>query len=276
MKTILKVFVVALMLILVNNISAQTIREKKQVQLLSKEISSLNKEIRNLQNSLLFDYSLDITELYKVNSLLILRLKSEVDSLRVQNIQDSLKMCKKRIKILEMETIPVDRAEVALEISNKKRRAQDLENEKDNIFVRYSTSRALPDELTRKERIIRTRTNVVRRDDLVLRKIENNISSSSSAMIDPSGSNSGYKIILANDYATPISFVINPVNGGEKKVVLLEARTKMNVYLISGMYLVSFNKGGTQFGESRPLTVNGVVHVYKGEECFGFAYMPRY
>ncbi|GEM_PF-4625553 len=115
---------------------------------------------------------------------------------------------------------------------------------------------------------------------LVIKKKEASLSNSaSSPSINPSGtpeSHAGYKVILANDYPLPINFIIRPINGGEKKSVMIAPSKKSNIYLIPGRYLVSFLKGGTQYGSDELLTIDGAAHIYNGEDCFGFAYMPRY
>ncbi|MDP2944474.1 MAG: hypothetical protein Q8N57_02790 [bacterium] len=199
-------------------------------------------------------------------------------------LNNEIKRTNKEIPILENGLLSdklasVDRTAILYKIDGKKEKIADLKQERENIFRRYATTVGVPKELSRRGLNRRQRPYTLRREDLVLQKIEANIASSSSASINPSGSsvaNSGYKIIVANDYPLPVSFIIRSVNGGDRKTVLLGPSKKADIYLIPGSYLVSFERGGTQYGSDRLLTIDGATHIYNGEECFGFAYMPRF
>lgn len=156
--------------------------------------------------------------------------------------------------------------------------------ERENIFRRYATASDVPKELTPREFRRRQRADFLkiteRKDEIIIKKIEASISSPSSPgspSIDPSGSsvaNAGYKVIVANDYPLPIKFTFQPLDGRQNESVLVNPSKKEVKYLLPGKYLVSFEGGGNSLNKT--LTVDGTVQVYKGEDCFGFAYMPRF
>lgn len=160
-----------------------------------------------------------------------------------------------------------EKLEIEAQLLLTKKQIFTLKEEKDNIFSRYVTSTDVPDEITSFEKHARRRANVIKREDLVLKKIKNNISSTE---VIPSG----YKVILNNEYYCPITFAVNSMDGGENTSFNLRSKEKLNVYLLPGVYLVSFLRGGTQIGFSVRMTIDGQKRVYQGEECFNFAYMP--
>jgi len=114
---------------------------------------------------------------------------------------------------------------------------------------------------------------------LASKKMKKNSSSSSLRSFDPpnfSAAKPGYKVILDNPYKLPINFVIYSINGGEKITVLLGTNERTNIYLVPGEYRVSFLREGIRYRSDKLLTIDGTSHVFRGEDCFGFAYMTSY
>ncbi len=274
-----KIVVLLSLAIMATSALAQTVQEKKQIRALEGEIRKIKRGVAILENTLSFDYSDQISALNSRNLVLVKMISIEKDSIRRSKLEDSISINKETAARLAYRSISVNRKDVQNDIDAKKDRIADLEKERDNIFFRYATTRAVPAEISPRELRRRQRSNFLRRDDLVLEKIEANISGTpSSASISPSNSsvsNAGYKVILANDYFLPISFIIRPINGGEKKTIVVSAAKKDVIYLIPGRYEVDFFQGTNPHGTDI-LTIDGSVQRYKGEDCFGFAYMPQF
>lgn len=143
-----------------------------------------------------------------------------------------------------------------------------LQARRDSIIFGFITSNDVPRELTPKEFDARSRGNVVRRQELVLGKIEANISESA---INPSG----LKVIVANEYWLPITFKFEPLDGGERFSINLPPRGKEYVFLIPGRYLVRYLNGGKEICLPVELNLDGSKHNYRGEYYFGYVYMPK-
>lgn len=274
-----KIVVLLSLAIMATSALAQTIQEKKQIRALESEIRKIKRDAAILENKLSFDYSDQISALNSRNVVLVKMISIEKDSARRAKLEDSISINKETAARLAYRSISVDREDVQQDIKVKNKKIASLEKERDNIFFRYATTRSVPVELSPRELKRRQRSNVLRREDLVLAKIEANISaSSSSTSINPSNSSvssAGYKVILVNDYVLPVSFVIRPIDGGEKKTIIVPASKKDVVYLIPGRYEVSFFQGAN-LHNTDILTVDGSTHRYDGEDYFGFAYMSRF
>lgn len=274
-----KNLLVLVMVVMTTSLFSQTSQEKRQVNALDNEIEKTKKEISILEKSLLSDYSDKIDELDIKNVSLTKRIVLEKDSLRREVLKDSLRINKKTVALLSGKSIPVDQDAVQYEIGGKTKKITDLEQERENIFRRYATASDVPKELSRRELNRRQRAYVIRREDLVLQKVEANISSSASPSINPSNSpttNAGYKIILANDYVLPTLFTISPLNGGDKTSALVDPHQTTEMYLLPGVYEVSFFSGDSSSEKTDILKVDGSKRIFRGKEYFGGAYMPRF
>lgn len=274
-----KIVVLLSLAIMATSALAQTIQEKKQIRALESEIRKIKRDVAILDNKLSFDYSEQIAALNSRNVVLVKMISVEKDSVRRAKLEDSISINKEAAARLAYRSISVDRKDIQYDIEAKKNKIADLEKERDNIFFRYATSRAVPAELSPRELRRRQRANILRREDLVLEKIEANISnSSSSASISPSKSsvsNAGYKVIVANDYPLTATFIITSIDGGDSKSVVLESSKRTDIYLLPGKYVVSTLIGGRQSGLERVMTVDGRVDIFKGETCFNFIYKDR-
>jgi hypothetical protein len=132
--------------------------------------------------------------------------------------------------------------------------------------------RKIPTEVNRIDYKQRGRSYDLRRDDLVLTKIEQNINSA----ISPGGQEGGYKVIFDNQYVEPVNFVLRSINGSARKAIMVSPGIRQTKYLFPGKYVVEFYVNGRLSGAPRPLTIDGQTSDYQGETCFGFVYMPRF
>jgi len=135
----------------------------------------------------------------------------------------------------------------------------------------------IPRQMSRLTKNRHRNSNVVRREELVLGKIENNIGSTSTAAIDPARQETGYKVIFDNKNSQSVTFILNPLDGGERLAINLAPRTRVVNYILPGRYLVYFYVNGRKREDlSAPLTIDGTRHQYEGENCFGFVYKARF
>jgi hypothetical protein len=158
----------------------------------------------------------------------------------------------------------------SLAIQDKKTRVEELQGRRNEIFDR-ATSVEIPGEVSPCELRKRSRGNYLRREEVVLSKVEGNLT-----VVQPSGLKAGYKVIVSNEYYMPTTFLITPVNGGDKTSLLLDQDRRETIFLTPGSYTVTFLNGGNPIGRSAVFNIDGSVHNYKGEECFAFVYMPRW
>lgn len=280
MKNIM--LLLAMAVVTASSAFGQTKQELRQIEAIDKEIKKTKKEILELQKTLSFDRSDRINQLKEVGK----SIKAERDSIKRQSIilwadsilivklSDSLAVIREEVIRLSYQSIEDNSTSVMKKIDKKRQKISDLENERDNIFFGYATTRKAPKEVSRKELRLRQRGDIVRRQDLVLEKIEADLYSSGDSIGD--SSKMGLKVIIDNEYCLPISFILAPMDGGDRKSVMLNPAQRQVVYLIPGRYYVSYMRSGNQLGENRILTVDGSSHIYKGESCFGYVYMPRY
>jgi len=170
-------------------------------------------------------------------------------------------------KLADKALSAVKKAEIEKQIAELKVQIYDLGKSKDKIASDYINSTAsIPVELTELEKTRRQRANTLKREAMVMEKIQQNISSVDVAK--------GYKIILDNQYYMPITFSFHPLDGGERVSFNLKSGEMERAYLLPGTYEVEFLSGGSPVGNSVKMTINGEKKYYHGEECFNFAYVP--
>ncbi len=224
----------------------------------------------------------------------IKKLKLELDSVSklesgdfVQNELAYLKSCQdKRAELLKAGIqISGTSAPVALNIKKaitpvdapKKAETQKVvkaddskKSEAKEEIVEKEINRTVPVEVSRYNKNRRSRANVLRVDELVISKIEQNISSA----ISPGGQESGYKVIFDNMYMRPATYIVTSA-GMARLAVTVEAKTRRTKFLMPGVYMVETYINGKKQELVNKLTIDGQVHDYKGESCFNFVYTPR-
>lgn len=142
-----------------------------------------------------------------------------------------------------------------------------LQARRDSIIFGFITGNDVPRELQPRELDARLRGNVIRRQELVLGKIETNMSETATSP--------GLKVIVANDYWLPVTFKFEPLDGGEKISINISSGRKEYLSLIPGQYLVHYLNGGKEISRPAVLNLDGSKHNYQGEHCFGYVYMPK-
>jgi len=276
MKKIIVVFAAILM---ANCLFGQTKQESRQMKALENEIQKTKGEIFQLENSLKSDYSDEINELDQHNADLKARIMSESDSLRREGLKDSLLINQKKVAWLSSKSTPVDQAAAQFAIDNKMEKIDNLEKEREIIFYGYTTAASLPKEFSPKELRRRQRAYVIRREELVLGKVERNLSSFAPSSLNNSSNSpatdNGLMVIVDNQCPLFVKFQFSPLDGGERRSIGVDPTKMETIYLTPGKYTVAMYKGGN-FTEEHILHINGEKHLYRGKECFGFVYMSRY
>ena len=131
--------------------------------------------------------------------------------------------------------------------------------------VRTNPDNPIPFVMTRLQMRRRLQSNVIRRQELVFKKLEQN---------PVYGSELGFKGIIDNKYAYPVTFKFTPLDGGESKSVFVLAGKMQIETLVPGTYAVQFLDGGRELCSPSIFTVNAVINSYGGTPCHWFAYMP--
>lgn len=254
--------------------SQATRQEEKQLALLEKEITRLENIINQEEKSFAKNKHEVQFELWK--KLRALEIQS--DPRRAASVAEIewLKSEMERIK-LQIDSVESIPSSSNSELDYKKKQLVYLQNQRDEMIQNFlSPDLAIPREMGPVTKNRRLRSNVVRREELVLAKIENNIGSSGAA-INPVDSPQGYKVIFDNKYSLSTTFVLVPLNGGERVAISLSPKTRQNVFVLPGKYLVEFIVNGRKWEElTSPLTIDGTSHLYEGELCFGFVYKSKF
>lgn len=132
--------------------------------------------------------------------------------------------------------------------------------------------RAIPTRLTKLDRNQRVRGFESRLDELVIAKVENNLN----VAVNPSGQNSGYKVIFDNMYVEPVNFIARAVNGIGEFSSMIPPKSMETEYLLPGVYMVEIYINGRMSGQPRKMTIDGQERKYKGMSCFNYAAAPRF
>jgi|GEM_PF-6323729 len=114
------------------------------------------------------------------------------------------------------------------------------------------------------------------RQEMVLNKIKGNISlNSESPGTIISGKNAqGYQGIARNDDYRTVMFKIIPLNGGEKKDVIVDSGKSEIFELIPGSYMVRYFERGYEVGNPSTFTIDGQLKIVSGINYFFYMIMP--
>lgn len=231
---------------------------------LSREIGKLTTEIERFENSR--DRGEDLYLLSLKRSLEQRKRGFHLFLKRASSVEEVEKE-KEEISKLEAQiaTIEAERAQVGEEnLQNLKHQLATLQAEQ------KATYREVPVELTALRRNRRLNANVLRRQEIGLKALEQRTSAGGAApnfVID--------KIIIDNKNSRPANFIFRPLDGGEKLAVSLAPKSKETHCLIPGSYQVEILVNGYLQGIHR-LTIDGSLSYYEGEPCAGFAYTSAY
>jgi hypothetical protein len=156
------------------------------------------------------------------------------------------------------------------QLAYKRDRITKLEAQKELIFWHYTTSTDISDEMSSCELAARTRANIAKREKMVLDRVRANINESD--LVDSVG---GYKVVVKNNYSQDVNYIICPKNGGDQTSVYLASGEKKIIYLLPGSYWVHYQPNGVEAGDPVALNVDGSIHYYSQEKCFGYIFASR-
>jgi hypothetical protein len=247
---------------------SQTRQEKRQMRILEKEISKVEKEVLEMERSLEKDKNEYLFTLKK-------ELKEVKQISDPSNAKDAetVKWGKKRIEEINSEIDSTQSIYSSFSLDLKRQKLGNLQDRREEMIASWTSSGyKIPREMTILTHNRRLRANEVRREELVLSKIENNINQE----ISPASSEGGYKVIFDNKYSLTTTFILKGVDGGQRMAVALSGKTKERHHVIPGQYFVEYIVGGRKLSTVSKLTVDGEKHWYESEPCFGFVYKSRY
>jgi len=267
MKQIVVFLVLVIVAIASQSVWGQTAQEKSQMRFLEKEIDNLKNEIVDLEKGLEKEKAMAVFQLKKE----VKQLEMQADPKRAQTVEEIESAKKSKVQI-EAKIDSVESIYSYWELEMKKEELDNLKEKRKEILASWVDSDEIPKELTILTKNRRLRANTIRREELVLSKIEDNISQ----QISPSGSEGGYKVIFDNKYSLGTTFILRGVDGGQRLAISLSPRTKERHYVLPGRYLVEYIVNGRKLSVISNLMVDGEKHYYESEPCFGFVYKSRY
>lgn len=249
-------------------ISGQTRHEKKQLDLIEEEISRVEVEIRNLEKKFKINQAKKKSELQRRLQI----LERQADPRRAQSVEE-IEAAVAEIAVVKEQLNAVDSKMSTMDMELKYIELGELQEQRQNLINRWTApSNNMPKEISVFSKNRRQRANVVRREELVLSKIETNLSA-----VEPNaGEYGGYKVIFDNKYGLNTTFVLRGLDGGERLAISLGPRTKEVHHVLPGRYVIEYHVNGRRLEATRPLTIDGQRHFYESEPCFGFVYMSRY
>jgi len=265
--------VVACLVISQQTLFGQTTRqEKNQLALLESEIVRLENIIVQDTKTLEKDKHEVQFELWKE----LRRLELQADPRRAASVAE-IEWAKNEMERIKLQIDSVESISPSQDFEFKKTQLTQLQDQRDQLIQTYLfPDQTIPKEMGKLTKSRRQNSNVIRREELVLVKIENNIGGTGAA-INPNDEATGYKVIFDNKYSLSTTFALVPLNGGEKLSINLAPRTRADSYVLPGKYLVEFYVNGRKRDElTSPLTIDGTSHQYEGESCFGFVYKSRF
>lgn len=245
----------------------QTRHEKRQLTFLEEEIGDVEKEIYKFGE-----------ELQKEKRLKIFQLKKKISDSkkygdpRVAADFNQVNIAKTEQDYLNAKIDSIESINSTYEIQLKNAYLDKLQNKRVEMIASWTRpNNSIPREMRVITKNRRQRSNIVRREELVLSKIEGNIK-----QVKAESSEGGYKIIFDNQYSLNTTFILRGVDGGQRLSVSVAPKTKERHNVIPGNYLVEYYVGGRKSSTVSKLTVDGEIHYYETEPCFGFAYKSRY
>lgn len=268
MKKTISFLVLGIFIISSQAVFGQTSQEKDYIATLDSQINQAEYDLNVLKRTFKREKKRELYELkrdYEASRRIALQKKRATSTAEIENA--ITEMNKYQAEILKLEgtstTPEIDKIENDLNDLKEKRRKA--------ILAVYD-----PEDVPREMGICtknrRQRANIIRREELVLEKIESNINQA----IVPIGNEGGYKVIFDNLYGQQVTFIVIPKDGGQRMSVALQPRSMESHFLIPGDYYVEFIVGGRRLASAVNLTIDGEQHWYKSIPCYGFVYKSRY
>ena len=247
---------------------SQTRQQTKQVRALDQEISRLKLDKIRLERQIQPNYAEEIK-----------RLSCEIDSLAKMSLEgltlpEIAKMEQETNKKRDLLALYEEKAlnaqnnpQLKKQIVEKDSEISFFKGEREKIFLEFATSNQIPREMTDRIKGRRQNANVLRREEMVIEKVEGNLGS-----VNPQeNSNGGYLVILSNQNYNDVNFSIQPIDGGDKVGHVLKGKTNLDIYLIPGRYLVTATVGGIKKLDPIIINITGEKMTIFGRECFSYA-----
>jgi len=268
MKKVLVLLSVMIFGAFIYTANGQTGQQKKQMGLLDSEISKTEAQISSLEKKFEKEKKLNVFELKKKIS----RIKKNGNP-RVSIDFDQTLNVKTEVNHLNAQIDSIESIAQSNEIAIKKGELAGFQLKRTEMIASWvKPENSIPREMRVLTKNRRQRSNVIRREELVLSKIESNINQE----VDATPSEGGYKIIFDNQYGLNTTFILKGLDGGQRLSVNVAPKTKERHHVIPGNYLVEYYVGGRKLSTVTKLTVDGEIHYYETEPCYGFAYKSRY
>lgn len=251
----MKQLIVFLLLVFIASHSmAQSAYEKEKMNLIESEISRLEKKQAKLKK-----------ELDREKNDQILKLRE--DLARYKNLSSYTE----EVDRIQAKIDSIENIESNFELDLLGFNLEYYQNERLKLITSW-IEQDVPKELSIYHKNRRSRANVIRREELVLSKIEANISQS----IEGGVAESGYKVIFDNKYSLNVTFILKSLDGSQRFAISLAPRTKERHYILPGRYQVECIISGRRFKDVSYLNIDGQQHFYETEPCFGFVLKEIY
>ncbi len=265
----LVIFLVLMTVVVIGQpVFGQTAQEKKQMTLVEREISRLESELHSLERA-----EGRRTAQNKFNLRIKIReLEPQADPRRAKS-EEGMLWAKSQINSLQLQIDSIDSLAESFEISYKREDLAAYQDQRQAMLDRWTAPKnSIPREMRVVTKNRRLRANTIRREELVLTKIESNLEGSQ--IIRPLPQGAGYQIILDNKSPHLVTFMLKGISGGESVSFTLGPRTKERHSVLPDVYLVEFYMNGRkiQSAELSKMTIDGQVRYYEGEPVFGYAY----
>lgn len=253
--------------------SGQTRQENRQIAHIEGEITRLQNQANRLENSM-EDTSSTIMVESKIMDLIA---KLQADTANPKDVTSQLKSIRELKKLSSLlnetrkskaEQVRNNRA-VASQLTGLYSRIAQLEQNRKAIFDRYTNTIGIPREMTQNTMKRRLQANVIRREESSINVLEH--LPIYGTMVD---STIMLKVVIDNQAIGTVSFQFKPVNGGLPQSVAVPAKTRTEINLIPGDYLVVTEYRSALHALN--LTVGRVVQDYAGTACHGYVFYPPY
>ncbi|MFA5163682.1 MAG: hypothetical protein WC441_04145 [Patescibacteria group bacterium] len=253
--------------------SGQTRQENRQIAHIEGEITRLQNQANRLENSMEDTSSTIMVE----SKLMALIAKLQADTANPKDVTSQLKSIRELKKLSSLlnetrkskaEQVRNNRA-VASQLTGLYSRIAQLEQNRKAIFDRYTNTTGIPREMTQNTMKRRLQANVIRREESSINVLEH--LPIYGTMVD---STIMLKVVIDNQAIGMVSFQFKPLNGGLSQSIAVPAKTRMEITLVPGNYLVVTEYRSTL--RAINLTVGRVVQNYAGIACHGYVFYPPY
>lgn len=254
-------------------VSSQTRQENRQIADIENEISRLQNQANRLENSLADTTYLAAMEA-KVTTEIAKLVADTVNPVDIPSLLTATKQIDAKNVILgqirhERFLARKQNREIQNQLNGLYARIAQLETSRKAIFDRYTTTTDIPREMTQNTMKRRLQSNVVRREESSINVLEHLPVYGN--MVD---STVLLKVVVDNKAIGAVSFQFKPLNGGLAQPIAVPAKTKMEIFLVPGDYLVIAEYRSSL--KTTIITVDRVVANYEGIPCHGYTFYPAY